>query len=117
MTRIKELSLTGNEFIRKTFDSTRVFADDNNHPAIHIKMRFSQLAYHRVLDYFETNQLQFQPDGSIIVEVDYPEDEWVYSLLLGFGAYVEILEPTHLRHVVYQRAKEIVDKYNQHTDL
>lgn len=113
LTRIKELSLAGKEFHRKSFDSTQVFSEENSQPAIHIKMLFSQQAYHRVLDYFEMNQLKFQADGSILVEVDYPEDEWVYSLLLGFGANVEILEPTHLRDIVYRRAKEIVDKFSQ----
>ena len=113
LTRIHELSLTGNEFIRKAFDSNQVFTDDNSQAAIHIKLRFSQQAYHRALDYFDSNQIQVQPDDSILVEVDYPEDEWVYSMLLGFGAYVEILEPKHLREIVYQRAKDILDKYSQ----
>lgn len=110
VTRIQRISLEGTKFIRKTFDSSLVFADQSTQQTVHLKLRFENSVYNRVFDYFETEQMTFQSDGHILVEVDYPEDEWVYSTLLGFGAQVEVLEPTHIREIIYERAKEIVDR-------
>lgn len=75
-----------------------------------MKLKFASSTFDRVLSCFYTDQMEFQLDGSFLVEVDYPEDEWVYYTLLGFGAQVEVLEPTHIREIIYQRAKEIVDR-------
>jgi len=108
--RIQRISLEGTEFIRKTFDSSNIFTDESTQQTVHLVLRFASSAYNRVLDYFETEQMDFQSDGSILIEVDYPEDEWVYSTLLGFGAQVDVLEPTHISEIIYKRAKEIVDR-------
>lgn len=108
-TRIQDVILEGGEFQRKPFDSSQVFTEQSSGPTIRVKLRFSRLAYSRVLDFFESEQVWLLPDGTIMVEVDYLEDEWLYSMLLGFGAMVEILEPVHLREIICQRAKEIVE--------
>jgi len=110
VTRIQRISIQDTEFIRKTFDSALIFADESTQQTVHLKLKFASFTFDRVLSCFYTDKMEFQSDGSFLVEVDYPEDEWVYYTLLGFGAQVEVLEPTHIREIIYQRAKEIVDR-------
>ena len=114
LSRIKKLAITDKKFIPKTYDGSRIFIEELSPNSVHLKLLFAKSMYNRVLDYFDTEQIQFQADGSILVEVDFPEDEWVYSTILGFGANVLVLEPKHIREIIYKRAKEIVDA-GEHT--
>ena len=54
------------------------------------------MAY-RVYDEFDQSCVTPQPDGSLLVEAVFPEDQWLYGYLLSFGAGVEVLSPGALR--------------------
>lgn len=41
------------------------------------------------------------------------EHEWVYGYLLSFGNYVEILEPQHIREIIADRARKLLDFYGK----
>ena len=47
----------------------------------------------------------------MIVKVSYPEDQWIYSFILGFGEYVEVIKPERIRDIIKEKAKKIIDKY------
>lgn len=83
-------------------------------PTVHLELKFTYAAYSRVYDSFEYHQITIQPDNSLFVEVDYPEDEWLYTILLGFGAQVNVLSPLHIREIIINRAKEIVASADTH---
>jgi len=52
-----------------------------------------------------------QTDGSFIITVTCPEDNWVYGYVLSFGEYAEVLEPKHLREIINAKAQKISEKY------
>lgn len=81
---------------------------------IHIVMRFSPRVRVRVEDFFEAEQVEVQEDGSVIVRVNYPEDEWVYGTVLSYGCDVEVLEPPHLREIICARAWRMLELYGSH---
>lgn len=53
----------------------------------------------------------FKEDGYIYATVEYPEDEWVYSMILSFGEAVEVMEPQHIREFIKIRSQNVFSKY------
>ena len=70
----------------------------------------SEMAY-RVLDEFASLVDEQQSDGSYIISVCWPEDNWVYGTILSFGEYIEVLEPPYIRDVIRDKAKKVYEKY------
>jgi len=76
-----------------------------------VRLRIEPQMSHRVFDDFYESMVEKQPDGSFIVTVTWPVDEWLYGFILSFGRYIEVLEPQHLRDVIKDEALEISKKY------
>lgn len=78
---------------------------------VHLKMRFHRQALSRLYDYFDDSYIVSNDDGSITIEVDFPEGEWIYSYILSFGYFVEVLEPEHIRKTIAERMKKALEFY------
>lgn len=74
---------------------------------LHIVLKFAPRVRVRVEDLFDADLIKYEEDGSLRVSVDYPEDDWVYGLILSYGESVEVLEPPHLREVIQEKALKI----------
>lgn len=79
--------------------------------ATHLKLRISKSLAFRVYDEFDHNSISGDADGSFLVEVDFPMDDWVLNFLLSFGTQVEILEPRGLAAHLAQYAQKIADHH------
>jgi predicted DNA-binding transcriptional regulator YafY len=53
-----------------------------------------------VEEYFPGAELALDDHGFIIARLDLPDDPWLFSFILGFGADVEILSPSSWRQKV-----------------
>lgn len=67
---------------------------------------------YRIFDEFPDGAVRKNDDGSFIVTLCYPEDEWVYGYILSFGHYAEVLEPPRLREIIADRLKKSLEKYS-----
>ncbi len=76
-----------------------------------IKLRIEPERAYRVFDDFYESMVEKQPDGSFIVTVSWPEDDWLYGFLLSFGKYIEVLEPEHIRNIIKEESKKISEIY------
>ena len=83
-------------------------------PDVNLVLKIAPEMIHRVYDDFESGELQ--SDGSHIVSVTWPEDEWLYGFIMSFGEYVEILEPKHVQEIVREKAQTIAKKYLRGTE-
>lgn len=72
-----------------------------------LRLQFAPWMAHRVYDEFDPSAIQPLEDGSLLVQVTFPEDQWLYGYLLSFGAAVEVLEPAQIRARLGLLAKEI----------
>jgi predicted DNA-binding transcriptional regulator YafY len=66
-----------------------------------------------LLEWCGPENMALQEDGYSLARLCYPEDEWIYSFLLGFGAGVEVLSPAHLREIIRKRAEETALLYGR----
>lgn len=78
---------------------------------VNLKLKFSPEVRIKAEEYFDENVVEYQQDGSLLVTVCFPEDEWVYSTILGFGEFVEVLEPFHIRKLIQEKMKKMLAVY------
>lgn len=73
---------------------------------VDLRLRFAPSAAWRVRDYFHPRQIRREPDGRLVVECTFPEDQWLLSFLLSFGSQLEVLSPDHWRELVAEEWKK-----------
>ena len=98
LSRILSPQLTG-EVFRRRLDPPDIEFSGDIPPLFRVeaKLRFAPHLAYRVYDEFDGSCVAPQPDGSLLVEAVFPEDQWLYGYLLSFGAGVEVLAPDALR--------------------
>ncbi|MCL1995850.1 MAG: YafY family transcriptional regulator [Defluviitaleaceae bacterium] len=110
LTRIRDLSVTDEHFIKRDLVEDTGDTHPNDHRAdVTLKLKIAPEMTYRAFDDFE--DAKPQPDGSHIVSVTWPEDEWLYGFILSFGEHVEVLEPAHIKDIIKAKAKNILSKY------
>lgn len=112
--RMNKIDITKDYFTREVLPLGELnYRDEwcDNKPRLDIVLKFTAGVKMRVVDCFSYEQIQFNDDGTCIVSFTFPEDDWLFELILGFGSSVEVLEPEHLREVIRQKALEIVEIY------
>ncbi len=77
---------------------------------IDIKLKFTMKAVGKLEDFFPGEDIQYL-ENHILVKTRYPDDPWLYRILLSFGKEVEVIEPAHLRKRLQSEAKEVLGIY------
>jgi predicted DNA-binding transcriptional regulator YafY len=94
------------EFMKVTLDQSKL---------VNIVLRYSAELRSQVEEYFDEAQIEYQTDGSMIVRISSPEDNWLHSIILGSGEHVEVLEPGYLRNMIKEKAEKILHLYKHDT--
>lgn len=66
---------------------------------------------YKIYDRFDETEIEVLEDGNFIIRVNYPIDEWVYGLILSFGASAKVLEPAEIREGVRERIATMWKNY------
>ncbi|MBQ8822530.1 MAG: YafY family transcriptional regulator [Lachnospiraceae bacterium] len=82
-----------------------------------ITMWIDKKEAYRVYDRFGESDIEILEDGNFMVRVAYPLDEWVYSLILSFGASAKVLEPLEIRDEIRRRIAEMKKIYDVDENL
>lgn len=113
ISRIKNVNVTNEHFEKRHIsdeENTKIQAD--NKPWTQLHLRFSEKMLHRIYDEFDEDCVTKNADGSYDVHVSFPEDEWVYSFILSFGHFVEVISPEHIRNIVADSMKTALKYYS-----
>jgi predicted DNA-binding transcriptional regulator YafY len=114
LSRIENLRILPETFERRLMppDQLTYRWDRSNSPQhVRLVLIFQPKAKAKVQDYFSPEQIVTQPDGTLLVTAEQPEEPWLYSLLLSYGADVLIIEPKSVAQAVLKKAQEIVQLY------
>lgn len=71
-----------------------------------VVLKFSEKVRYRIDDSFDKDEIKIQENGSVIVDTYLLEDHWIYSMILSYGEYVEVLEPNHIREIIKDKCKK-----------
>lgn len=110
LTRIKNLEISSDTFIREVKSSHEIETVIKNKNFIHAKLKFSPKVAFRVYDEF-TDNVSKDNQGNLYVNIDLPDNETLFSYILSFGDNVEILEPDYLRHSMKEKLALMLEKY------
>lgn len=111
--RIQDLKITNEMYSRKEAnynDYLNNGSDKTN--IIDLELKFTSQIFSRVQEYFKDYIEEIQEDSSTIVKLSIPSEEWIYSMIMGFGEHVEVLYPLEIREEVKKRLKKTLDVYN-----
>ena len=114
LSRIKNLLVTDEHFEQRDLPEGSDDPTQGGHPewqALTLTLRIAPQMAYRVFDEFYEDMVEKQPDGSFLVTVTWPEDDWLYGFILSFGGHIEVLAPAHLRNTIKNEAEKIVKKY------
>lgn len=76
-----------------------------------IALEIEKREAYRVYDRFEEEEITVKEDGSFLVQIDCPLDEWIYGVILSFGPSAKVLKPDLVREEVSNRVKRMADYY------
>ncbi len=112
ISRLKKLEVTTEIFEQKRLPETNTKTTNNfSQPSLQLKLRFQAKVLSRLYDYFDDSFIVRNDDGSFTIEVALPEGEWIYSYILSFGSFVEVLEPDHIRKTIADRMRQALKFY------
>lgn len=115
LNRISNISITKTTFIQKQSSVAELLnAQWNNDSRVYLDIKLLCKAEVKipVMEYLKGKILEEYGNGDCIVSLHLPETErmW-FSLLLGFGDKVEVLEPLELKGRLIEKACEILKLY------
>ena len=102
-------SFAGEQFVPPPIDGDKI----KSGAFVHLKMKFSLDAAYRIYDEFDPKNVIVGDDNSYTVEVDFPNDFWLYGFLLSFGTAVQVIEPKCVRDALLEQVNEIKIFYSQ----
>ncbi len=114
LSRIANLSVTEILFEERNLLEIVPNVEPVEHQKQDIALTFKvapEMAY-RIYDEFEAGVIKKQHDGSFLISVNWPEDDWVYGFVLSFGEYIEVLEPARVREIIKEKALRTAQKYS-----
>lgn len=113
LSRMNHCRLLNETFTRReTRFAETTLLKENSRPAVTLSLRFSPDALSLIEEYFSLSPRIRDEEGYYIVTVEYPEDEWVYSSILGYGDKCEVLAPESVRSIISSRLKKATLLYN-----
>jgi len=114
LTRIRDLEVTGPSFLRRDEPPQGEllrWGRRTHDSMLNLVLHFSPRIRAKVDDYFEPDEIEQQPDGTVVVRTARPDEPWLYTYLLGYGADVRVLEPPEAAAKLRALAEAIVKLY------
>lgn len=114
VSRINNLKLLDDIFERKNVSYKKYFEPINDtSPTIDLILKFDASVRTQVEDFYDKKHIDIQDDGSLIVQTAFPDNEWLYSIILYYGDKVEVLEPANVRENIREKAENILGMYQE----
>lgn len=110
LSRMKNTELTEEHCTYSLNQDTPTFPLDGDYgPLLDVKLAFDASVAYRLYDVFE-DEVMVRQNDKIIVAMQLPDSEWLYSFLLSFGEKITILEPKSLRETIKKRILQALNQ-------
>ena len=109
LTRIRQVEMLSDTFTQD-FTPIRIEKQIHIEKTITVKLKFDRRIAFCVYDEF-TDNITEDTQGNLYVQVNLPDNEILYSYLLSFAEYVEVLEPQCIRKQIKKRLQKMQEKY------
>lgn len=109
ITRVKEIEIIQEHFERNLPKEKK--EEKYNFKNISLELEINKKMAYRVYDEFENREITKKEDGNLIVNVEYPENEWVYGYILSFGEYANVLKPEYVKTIIKDKLQKTLKNY------
>lgn len=114
LSRIHQPAIVPGEFPEaalKAMQHDELFTDWPEPPYIRLLMRADACMAYRIYDDFARESIVRQEDGSFLIDARFPPGAWVQSIILGYGAHAEVIEPRELRAAILRETEKMLERY------
>lgn len=114
LSRIRGLSVLHDKFERRAVSLSQLneqWGPKREDNMIDLVLKFNGTARVQAEDHFDESEIERHSDGSFIVRVHYPDNDWLIGFLLSFRTGVCVVEPTRIAAAVKKAALEISEIY------
>lgn len=108
--RINDIKLKENFNEIREYSLKELFSERADN-LINIKLKCTKDFMRKIDDYFDEFEIEEDNKNFNIISLKLPEDQWLYSFILGFGNKVEVLEPIDLRNVIKNKIEDMINIY------
>lgn len=112
ISRMTNVKMTGTDYDRFFDENSQQSENCDISNFVRLVLKIDGSQGYRIFDEFSDSEVLKNDDGSFIITLYYPEDEWVYGYILSFGHYAEVLEPPHIKVIILDRLKKSLEKYS-----
>ena len=109
ITRIKEIEILQKHFERNLPKEKK--EEKYSLKNISLEVEINKEMTYRVYDEFENREITKKEDGNFIVNVEYPENEWIYGYILSFGEYAKVLKPEYAKTIIKDKLQKTLKNY------
>jgi len=95
----------------ETLSFSPPFHDDRQERA-DLVLRVSPEVSYRIFDEFDEEHITIEKDGFYHITISHMKGEWLYSYLLSYGNYLEVIEPTDIRKELKNRIQQMLNPYS-----
>lgn len=110
LTRIKDLVISAETFIRDVSDLQKNKMELPYYNTVSVTLKFSPQVAFRVYDEFAEN-ITTDGENNLYETADLPDHQVLYHYLLTFGDNVEVISPSHIRAGIKEKVCSILKKY------
>lgn len=110
LTRMRGLATLPEHFEKRNIPE-RESAYEQPDSQIELTVRASPRMTYRVYDEFPPDFWEKEENGSFLIRFAMPQNEWLYSYLLGYGPELEVIAPPQVREELLERAEKILKNY------
>ncbi len=109
ISRIRNLIVLENEFEREIPD--KVARENRVINPIRLVLKVDSSLSHRLYDEFKLEDISRSGDY-FILDTEIPENEWLYSLIMTYGEYAEVMSPKSIKMKIMKKIENMKKMYS-----
>lgn len=110
LSRIKDIKVLSDTYSNEIIIPSVVIKQLEIENTIPVFLKFEKELAFRVYDEF-TEDVTEDKHGNLYVKANLPDNDMLYSYILSFGSYVEVLEPFEIREQIKNKLSSMLKKY------
>lgn len=106
--RIKDMKILEEYFERELPKET---SKNYELKIISLKLEIKKEMAYRVYDEFEKENITKKENGDFIIEIEYPENDWIYGYILSFGEHIKVISPEYVKNRIKEKLEKAIKNY------
>jgi predicted DNA-binding transcriptional regulator YafY len=115
LSRMKNVRNTGVNFVKKDkcIEEYPWEKEWSKVKSTEVILRFAPRLKSLIEERFGIESIAFESEGYMIVKLAYPEDDWLYGMILSYAEGGEVLEPMRIKEIIKEKSQRIYKIYEK----